>query len=81
MTLTPAQQIALDQLREAFDEATVARMVRAVESDIEHACVAAAFLFSGPGLLQHDGAMSYVFSIPAAARAAILRAAESIVDP
>lgn len=32
MTLTNAQLVALDALREAFDEATVARMVKATDA-------------------------------------------------
>lgn len=46
--MTPAQQVALDGLREAFDEATVRRMMRAAESqEVEVVVVALAFLLEG----------------------------------
>lgn len=33
--MTPAQQVALDAMRSAWDEATVARMLRALDGKLE----------------------------------------------
>jgi hypothetical protein len=71
--------------REAgFDEATLARMVRATKPDIEAACVAAAFLFSPERLppqeqLSGVGRRLFVLDLPEVARVGMINAADTIV--